>query len=394
MNPFEDLKKIDFVDSYHITEDLRTTILNNRENFINQFFLNASPDVLLLAITPDNINNTFSVRDTRPRVVIAVTYDMFYNEINIYNHYGNPIEGMLIYTAIKCDRTDLFDLLLDIGADINYIRFDNEQGKSTFLMTLLCFCCKSDNPYFMEKLLQFGVDPNYVPGVEFMDHFPDYTKDEIFLDYQYTPKHPISIAGYYGNFSYIDKLIGYGADVNFDNGNMFATPLFGVLQGILRSRVTQRIFPSHTYNNHKTILIDFLEKGVYLDRSIHPYLAFIIGSYKSIDTFPLVKILLEYCIDPNMYIYKISGNLISPGTYPEFYEYPKNKGNLRDKYKYTPLDLSFKTYGNNKVDKLLQIILLVTADINQTYRRKKMTNSSNENIRKYVDLFLDKSDQN
>lgn len=333
-----------------ITEEIRLEITLNPKKFISTFFLRTDIAVLSLVINEENVNDDY---------IFGIPYTNF------------PAEKLLAI-AIKNDRADLFDFLLDCGANPNLLSVDivNDpiSGIVVLHMTMLNLACRNKSNYFLIKLLDMGIDPNFIPKAHFTR-----------LHYMYAPHlspcHPLCEAFKYQNFSHVDVLMAYGADINFDNGNMTATPLFGLLYGCSKLYgPRQPFFSKRAARKAVEIMENILNKGLSLANLKHPYLAYVIHAEMDKDyTNSVVELLLEYSIDPNLSIYVSNDYFLSPTTLLEFFN-PEGYGNMYDvlpiKYLYeiSPIELTIE------LDYMLSFVYLLLAgsiqDFDETYNDK------------------------
>lgn len=256
--------------------------------------------------------------------------DVLVNENNVNDLY-NTVDGyletyeddpemldpflpgkFLLEDAINNGRSDIVDLLLRKGANVNathtYI-----DGSNDIMYTHLIRAVSLSNIDIVTTLLYAGADPRI------------YTIENT----------PISSAIERGHYEYIDLLIAHGADLNHlietDDGIMVNPILAELVTPHLAELVTPHPLTQSSVTPYD-LCLRLIDNGLVLgnDRD-YPYIAKVLNSYMLEDVkFKWVYLLLSYCYDPNL------------GDKKSFTNY------------YKPLVLA-KRYGMAKIQKLLEL---------------------------------------
>lgn len=286
-------KTLEFITLSSLSSERKTEIINDPSEFLSKNFLNTDINVLSLILNKDNVEDLY-----------------------LLNGYQNR----LLPFAVMCDRCDLIDFLLAIGANPNStaeLYGCSYEGKSIHHMTCLSIGCYSNNRSVIEKLLQGGADANYVPDpkVSRQGHVLDYFS--ITLLENASPRHPISHAIVANHIEYVDLLMAHGADINFENGNMYATPFHGMIDFLLSESQSSKSDNIEFYTER---LNTFLDKGVSLSTLRHPYLThFIIRCWFQKFAVAIVNCLLSRGIDPRLTYITYGSWYISPATDKRFF---------------------------------------------------------------------------
>lgn len=296
----ENTLESNFISLSSLNSDEINEIISDSHNFIGDNFLNAEIQVLSLIINKNNVEDIYSFKTNKP---------------------NKRHRNRLLPYAIISERCDLIDFLLSIGADPNSVseHFGMKHDRTKIHhTTCLSISCRSKNRSIIEKLLQGGADPNFVPApkISIRDIMLNHFSIEVLKTA--SPRHPMYWAIMYDNHDYVDLLMAYDADINFDNGNMYSTPFYGMLNFLLnnssccdldkRKRRVQR-------------LVNFLDKGVLLKEIKHPYLAHItLNCWSEELSCDLFKCLLERDINPCLQLIQFGGHDVSPATDKIFFD--------------------------------------------------------------------------
>lgn len=257
-------------------------------------FLDLNISVLSSVLNKDNVNDIFNFEDSSDRLL--------------------PI-------AVLNSRCDLVDFLLSLKANPNCtlesMKFNDQD--TVHHMTCLSLACLYNNRDVVQKLLQAGADPNLVPEPDISRHGIHTT----FLTHnleRMSPRHPLCHALMEGNDDFVDLLMAYGANINFENGNMYSTPFFGLLEHIRRNVYS---FSSQKFKSEGSIrnyINTFIEKGVNTNQLIHPYLAWIVSKTCLFPVcYEIAECLLSHNIVSHSYIIDYDNTQVSSVTDERFF---------------------------------------------------------------------------
>ena len=270
----------------------------NAASSIGKIFLKADIQTLSLLINRDNVNDIFLIVPSKTTLSV--------HNFVLETKTTPEIQDRLLPFSIKHERSDLVDFLLSLGADPNCC--SNYCKKNSFIIqhkTCLVLACARRNRDIVEKLLLAGADPNLVPEHHITKNNISFSQGSPLENY--SAVHPICSALSNGNYEYVDLLMAYGADINFENGNMYATPFYGMIR-------------FHNNNNDLKLFKQFIDKGVIVDKLIHPYIAYCVEMYSGIDKLSdFFQLLLGYNMNFSLNIIRYNSHLISPATDPKFF---------------------------------------------------------------------------
>lgn len=193
----------------------------------------------------------------------SLPHEMTSENVNdIVNHsYGG--HEPLLFPACRQGRLDLIDHLLKLGADCNII-VNNR-------ISPLNVACKYNNIDVVQRLLEGGANPN--------------------LHGSYQPTALESLRFAEDRSAILDRLVSYGANLNYDDGYMESTFLWCIL----------RSYREEDY--------EFLEKvlsaGLNVKENKYPYIAAFSRKHKHYgeDVLNVVSLLMKFGASPDVPFY-------------------------------------------------------------------------------------------
>lgn len=183
------------------------------------------------------------------------------------------IQCSLLIACILRERVDLVEYCIEIGANINKVDVSGNTPLVTAIM--------NDNIDIIRVLCENGADPN---GYGSLDGTP--LGSSLFRN---------------DSLDIIKLLMSYGGDLNYDNGNVDSCILHYYLDIVDGS------------DESIEILIYLFENGLNIRDSQYSWTGFFLRiDDDQFNILPYIKIILEYCADPNIYFTTEDGELLSP----------------------------------------------------------------------------------